>query len=733
MASRTVTVVLAGNSKGAERALGRTSKGIGKLAKVAKGGAAAVAVLGAAMVTKGVLNAVKFEKQLREVRTLIPELSDKGFGQMQKDVLAFSNDMGTATDEVIPALYQAISAGVPKENVFDFLKVANKASVGGVTDLATAVDGISSVVNAYGADVLSAAQASDVMFTAVKLGKTNFSELSASINQIAPLSAAMGIGFEDVAAAATQLTTTGVPTAEAMTKVRSLLQALVAPGKRAAKIYDELGISVNAERIAQEGLLPVLQEIQEKTGGNVQVQKRLFGSIEALQASMTIMGDGGEKYTEILTEMQNSTGATDKAFDEMAGGAAFKWQKMMTRLNNVLTELGLVLLPVVSAAIGWLADGIQKVMPGVKAFAEKAWGKVAAVMQDDVIPVLRNLWAFLKTKVFPILKVWGTMVIRFATHTLKELWKGVKRLASFVITNFKRMWDRVKPAIEKFKKALGIGGGGDKKSLAGILTFLKETVTTVFKVMLPIIEFVLGRIIDQITFAIETILGVIRLFKALFTGDWNEAWEAVKDILGAAWALIKSTIQRAIDLVVGIFDAFGVDIRGIWDGVWSAIKGAWDTFKNFFTTTIPNVFKSMVNTIIGVYEGIPNAFINALNAVTGAWNDFSIKTPGLKVLGKTIIPEITFETPDLPTVPNIKLPRLARGGIVPATPGGRIIRVAEGGRPEAIVPLGRHGMRAAPPIEIHLNNYGTIGTENLVDELITGINLAIARGEITLA
>ena len=88
--------------------------------------------------------------------------------------------------EVLPALYQAISAGVPSDNVFDFLETANKAAVGGITDLSTSVDGITSVVNAYGSDVISAAEASDLMFTAVKEGKTDFGQLSDSLFQVIP-------------------------------------------------------------------------------------------------------------------------------------------------------------------------------------------------------------------------------------------------------------------------------------------------------------------------------------------------------------------------------------------------------------------------------------------------------------------------------------------------------------------------------------------------------------------
>src|SRR5258707_1301082 len=84
------------------------------------------------------------------------------------------------------------------------------AAVGGVTSLETAVDGISSTVNAYGDKVITATQASDLMFTAVKVGKTTFDELSKSLFNVNPAAAALGVKFQDVTAALASMTAQGV-------------------------------------------------------------------------------------------------------------------------------------------------------------------------------------------------------------------------------------------------------------------------------------------------------------------------------------------------------------------------------------------------------------------------------------------------------------------------------------------------------------------------------------------
>ena len=155
------------SEKNVRRSTGRMGKAVKVVGFAFAGAGVAAAGIGVAALKL----AADFDKAFSEVRTLLPNVSDEAFGALQKDLRDFSNETGTVTTEAIPALYQAISAGVPRENVMDFLRVANKAAVGGVTDLETAVDAITSTVNAYGPEVLSATQASDIMFTAVRLGK----------------------------------------------------------------------------------------------------------------------------------------------------------------------------------------------------------------------------------------------------------------------------------------------------------------------------------------------------------------------------------------------------------------------------------------------------------------------------------------------------------------------------------------------------------------------------------
>jgi TP901 family phage tail tape measure protein len=287
------------------KSLGSDADGIGgklgSLAGVASGALSAgfaaamagAAALGAGLVALGgiavkvgveALQAfVPFQKQMSEVYTLLPGLSEKAMGEMSGDVLKFSKDFGVLPDKVVPALYESLSAGVPQDNVFSFLETAQKASVGGVTDLAVAVDGLTSVTNAYGADVIDAAKASDIMFQTVKIGKTTFDELSRSLFNVNPVAASLGLGFEDVGAALAAMTAQGVPTSVATTQLRQLLLELSQAGTDVSDVFLSLTGKTFQEFIAE--------------GGNLQE------ALQVIEGGFTSVEDSSEKVNKITEKI----------------------------------------------------------------------------------------------------------------------------------------------------------------------------------------------------------------------------------------------------------------------------------------------------------------------------------------------------------------------------------------------------------------------------------------------
>lgn len=261
----------------------------------------------------------QFQSGMAEVFTLLPNLSADAMKKMGDDVRSLSIEMGRLPSEVIPALYESLSSDVPEDTVFDFLRVAHEAALGGVTTLDTVVDGLTSVINAYGADVITAAEASDLMFEAVKGGKLSFEELARKLSNVVPIAQSLGLAFMDVTAALATMTAQGVPAAQATTQLRQALVELSKGGTIASDAFQELTGTTFRDFIAQGGNLQEGLQILEQYAADTSVGiNELFGSVEAGQAALLLTGRGTEKFTQELRNAENATGSTAEAAARMA-------------------------------------------------------------------------------------------------------------------------------------------------------------------------------------------------------------------------------------------------------------------------------------------------------------------------------------------------------------------------------------------------------------------------------
>lgn len=317
----------------------------GALGLAATAGAAAIgAVVG--LGTASLATFSNFQSGMTEVFTLLPNMSQTAMSQMTEQVKDFAMEFGVLPDKVVPALYESISAGIPADNVFAFLQTAQAAAVGGVTELKTTVDGISSVMNAYGADVISATQASDMMFTAVNLGKTTFEQLATSLYNVTPTAAAIGLSFNNVSAALASMTATGVPTAVATTQLRQLMLELSDSTGVVGKAFQKVSGESFKEFIAGGGnLSQALNLLDGAAKGSGKGINELFGSVEAGGAALALTGPGAERFASAIDAMANSAGATDKAYKTMNTTLAASMGKIQAAGAVFLTNIGTKMAP----------------------------------------------------------------------------------------------------------------------------------------------------------------------------------------------------------------------------------------------------------------------------------------------------------------------------------------------------------------------------------------------------
>ena len=224
-----------------------------------------------------VKTASDFERSMTSITALVGIASDE-VKRMESDVRSMAVEFGKSGKEAADALFFITSAGLRGSVASDTLAASLKASAIGLGDTATIADLATSALNAYGADVLSAADATDVMTATVREGKLEASELAGSMGRVLPLASAMGVGFNEVGAAFAALSRTGTNAAEAATQIRGILASLLRPTKQAEEALTGMGLSSEGLRrqMREEGLLETLKTLSEEFAGNEAAAASVF-------------------------------------------------------------------------------------------------------------------------------------------------------------------------------------------------------------------------------------------------------------------------------------------------------------------------------------------------------------------------------------------------------------------------------------------------------------------------
>ena len=300
------------------------------------GGIGISAGIAFAQAAKGAYDFEKqFQQSMKEVATLSSGIKGSLTDYMNQ-VVELTREVPVLANDAAKALYQIVSAGHDGADGMKVLEVSAKAAIGGVTDTATAADGITTLLNAYKLDVSEAEKISDQLFTTVRLGKTSFGELGKSIAQVAPVAAAYGVEVDQVLAAVATLTKQGTPTAQAMTQIRASIIAV-------SKV---LGDGAFDNRTYQEALA----EVARQAGGSEAELRRLVPEIEAVNAVLGLTGINVKEAAGHLEEMQNATGAAEAAFKEMASSADNQMKLLGNNITATLRPLGQEILKEISAA-----------------------------------------------------------------------------------------------------------------------------------------------------------------------------------------------------------------------------------------------------------------------------------------------------------------------------------------------------------------------------------------------
>ena len=269
-----------------------------------------------------------FEKNMNMVSTMLDK-PEQFMGQFSEGIRSLAKDFGESTSTLSKGLYDILSAAFAPEDAMSFLSVAARAAIGGISDTATAVDGLTSILNAFQMSAKAAANVADVMFNTVLRGKITFTELAEQIGRVAPMARAAGTSFEVMMGALATMTRPGLSMDEAVTRLANILKQAPMQAK------DLVGLISRYVGADLGTIIIDFPEIRAATGISA-----LAGNIEGLVHDINLM--------------YNSTGAAAEAFKKMTVGTLYELGRLWAVVKDIAISTGEALAPAIKRVADWM-------------------------------------------------------------------------------------------------------------------------------------------------------------------------------------------------------------------------------------------------------------------------------------------------------------------------------------------------------------------------------------------
>lgn len=386
--------------------------------------------------------------------------------QMEQSVLALGRSLSLTSEEVVEGVYQTLSNQVVEAGeALEFTSQAAKLSIATHSELNEAVNALSSVMNSYSLDVSETSRVSDILFKTVELGRLRLSEFGDVLGRVSPLTAALGIRYEEMAAAIAALTRKGIPAHTAITQLTQVSQKLLRPTGALEALYKQWGVETGPEAIRRfGGLQGVLLKMSQATAGNDVEFANLLGRVRAIVGALNLADNEGSELAKTLREMEEAVGATNRAFEQVEDSVGRKAIKAWGNLKTTLTELGLTFLKVTTPMIKGV-DALLSSMDNLAIVAGTAAGAwvlykgsavaaaVATMGLQGALLALRGVIATYGPLLIAFAAAWAAVEVgKFIRDTLDKATEATERIKANEAALTKAQRDYSQQRIEATRK-----------------------------------------------------------------------------------------------------------------------------------------------------------------------------------------------------------------------------------------------------------------------------------------
>ena len=497
-------------------------------------------------------------------------------------------DAGNAIGEV------STRFGVTGDELKDLSEQFLKFSQVNGTEVSGSVDKVQSTMAAFGVETKDAGKFLDTLNQVGQETGIKMDDLLGLMEGNATSLKELGYGASDSANFLGSLAKSGVDSGAVMGGLKKALANATKEGKTMPQALSEL----------QESL----SNTEDKTGA-MQKAIEIFGA-KSGPAIFDACQDGRLSFEALGTSLDDSAGNLEKTFEEMQDPA----DQFYTAMNELIAA-GSDLAEVIQGVLAPVIDDLKGKIQGLREW----FGSLSPEEQEMIVkiagiaavigPVLLAIGGMFGTigklcKSFSALSsfiggflpegatlgslfasISGTVLLPIAAIGLLiaafvYLWNTNEDFRNAVIEIWDGIVQKISDFVETVKAKLeeaGITGETLQQAWEAVVQFIKDLWQGFCDFLAPIFISAFETLSTLIGDALDIILGIVDFFVAVFTGDWDGAWTAVKDIVDGALKFVHDLVQGKIDLIGTKFSGLADFLTVIWDGIMGYVQFTWDT------------------------------------------------------------------------------------------------------------------------------------------------------------
>lgn len=233
---------------------------------------------------------------------------------------------------------------------------------------------------------------------------------------------------------------------------------------------------------------------------------------------------------------------------------------------NYITWYGGLIGDVMDNIVKPALETVKNIWSDMMGGIQSTWQKYGVGLVDGVITLFQNLQNTISNVYNTVLQP----VITFLIDKIQALWND----------SLKPLWDNVVGFFADVASyGLALYNNIILPIFNGLVDLLGPYIAKALEVFLSKVKLVIGVVADTFNILITVLRGILQFFTNVFQGNWQGAWDAVKNTVINVWDAVGRIIKNAVNGIIGI-------VNGMISAVVTGLNTVID-LANKLTYTVP--------------------------------------------------------------------------------------------------------------------------------------------------